>query len=184
MRPRELGLRTSPFRVDRNRYRLRTHQFPRSCCNCTATRLASRTVWRTTFAILRIPTRLVTSPHSLLWPNNKGVLAFAVCDVANWACILPPSSLDPRLASRAFAVAKDEGRDRLIGDRRPLNRRERSIRTRALALLPTAPTRDLGEIRQGADNNSRHQRLFLLVRGSSLTSEETGDLSSHSPKLA
>ena len=43
------------------------------------------------------------------------------------ACLLPPSSLDPRLASGAFAVAKDEGRDRFIGDRRPLNSRERSI---------------------------------------------------------
>ena len=43
------------------------------------------------------------------------------------ACILPSSSLDPRLASGAFAVAEDEGCDRFIGDRRPLNSRERSI---------------------------------------------------------
>ena len=43
------------------------------------------------------------------------------------ACVLAPSSLDPRLASGAFAVAKDENRDRFIGDRRPLNTRERSI---------------------------------------------------------
>ena len=52
------------------------------------------------------------------------------------ACMLPPSSLDPRLASGAFAVAKDEGRDRFIGDRRPLNSRERSI---ARAHLPYFP---------------------------------------------
>ena len=44
------------------------------------------------------------------------------------ACILPSSSLDPRLASGGFAVAKDEGPDRFIGDRRPLSSRERSIR--------------------------------------------------------
>ena len=42
LRPRELGLRTSLLRVDRKRYHLRTHQFPRSCCNCTAARWASR----------------------------------------------------------------------------------------------------------------------------------------------
>ena len=33
------------------------------------------------------------------------------------ACTLPLSSLDPSLASGAFAVAKDEGGDRFIGDR-------------------------------------------------------------------
>ena len=37
--------------------------------------------------------------------------------------MLPPPSLDPR--SGAFAVAKDENRDRFIGDGRPLNSRER-----------------------------------------------------------
>ena len=40
------------------------------------------------------------------------------------ACILPSSSLDPRLAPRAFEVAKDESRDRFIGDRRQLNSNE------------------------------------------------------------
>ena len=54
------------------------------------------------------------------------------------ACLLPPSSLDPRLASRALAVAKDESCDRFIGEKRSLNAREREHRTRALALLPTA----------------------------------------------
>ena len=43
------------------------------------------------------------------------------------ACTLPPSSLGPRLASGAFAVAEDEGRDRFIGDRRPLDSRENGI---------------------------------------------------------
>ena len=38
------------------------------------------------------------------------------------ACILPPSSLDPRLASGSLAVAEDEGRDR-----RPLDSREKGI---------------------------------------------------------
>ena len=43
------------------------------------------------------------------------------------ACTLPSSSLDPRQASGAFAIATDECRDRFIGDRRPLNSRERTI---------------------------------------------------------
>ena len=38
-----------------------------------------------------------------------------------------PSSFDPRLASGALAVAKEETRDRFIGDRRPLIGRERRI---------------------------------------------------------
>ena len=52
------------------------------------------------------------------------------------ACVLPPSSFDPRLASGAFAVSKDEDRDRFIGYRRPLNGRERSI---GRAHLPYCP---------------------------------------------
>ena len=43
------------------------------------------------------------------------------------ACVLPPSSLDPRQDPGAFAVAKDENRDKFIGDRRSLNSRERSV---------------------------------------------------------
>ena len=43
------------------------------------------------------------------------------------ACIRPPSSLNPRLASGVVAVAEDEGRDRFIRDRRPLYSRENSI---------------------------------------------------------
>ena len=46
------------------------------------------------------------------------------------------SSPDPRLVSGAFAVAKDESRDSFIGDRRPLNSRERSI---GRAHLPYCP---------------------------------------------
>ena len=93
------------------------------------------------------------------------------------ACILPPSSLDPRLASGAFALAKDESCDRYMGDRRPLQSRDRSI---GRAYLPYwTPTHDLGEIRDGAGYNLRHQGLFLLVRGSSFTLGETGDRSSH-----
>ena len=52
------------------------------------------------------------------------------------ACTLPPSSLDPRLASGAFTVAKDECRDRFIGDRRPLNSRERSFGRAHLPFFP------------------------------------------------
>ena len=43
------------------------------------------------------------------------------------ACILPPSSLGPRVASGAFAVVGDEVRDQFIGDTRPLDSREKSI---------------------------------------------------------
>ena len=81
--------------------------------------------WRTTFAIVRTPTRLVTTPLSLQGPNDNGVLAFEEWYVAIWVWPLPSSSLDPRLASGAFAVAKDENRERFIGDRRPLNRWEK-----------------------------------------------------------
>ena len=52
MRCSELGLRTNPFH--------------RACCKCTVTRLSSRHVGRTTCAILRTPTRKVTTPNSLL----------------------------------------------------------------------------------------------------------------------
>ena len=43
------------------------------------------------------------------------------------ACILPPSSLGPRLNSGAVAVAEDEDRDKFIGDRGPLDSREKSL---------------------------------------------------------
>ena len=52
------------------------------------------------------------------------------------ASVRPSSSLDRRLASGAFAVAKDKNRDRFIGDRRPLDSRERSI---GRAHLPCCP---------------------------------------------
>ena len=79
MRPRQLGLRTNYLRGNRKRCHLRSHQFPRSCCNCTATRLASPQVWCTIFEIPRTPIRFVTTPHSLLGPDNSGVLVFADC---------------------------------------------------------------------------------------------------------
>ena len=40
------------------------------------------------------------------------------------------------------------------------------------------------KIGDGADYNLRHQGLFPLERGSSFTRSETGDRSSHRPKLA
>ena len=54
-------------------------------------------------------------------PLTEGhrVLLFEEC----W----PSSSLDSRLASGAFEAAKAEGRDRSMGDRRPLKCSERSI---------------------------------------------------------
>ena len=52
------------------------------------------------------------------------------------ASVLPTSSLDSRLASGAFAVAKGENRDRFIGDRRSLNSRERSIGRTQLPYCP------------------------------------------------
>ena len=84
MRPRELGLRTHPFRLgdDSSPFAVPQQQW----CAC------SRRMLRCTLA-----------------------------------CILPSSSSDPRLASGSFTVAKDKNRDRFIGDRRPLNSRERSI---------------------------------------------------------
>ena len=57
----------------------------------------------------------------------------------------------------------DGNRDRFIGDRRPLNSRERSIGRRAPALLPTTPTYDLGRIRDGADNSSRQPKTVFYL---------------------
>ena len=68
-------------------------------------------VWRTTLEILRIPTGLVTIRCKL-------------------ACVLPPSSLDPRLAS---------------GDRRPLNSRERRIGRAHLPYCPRLRPLTLGK---------------------------------------
>ena len=110
-----------------------------------------------------------------LRPNKGGVLVFAESYVANWPAYCHPS--DPRLASESFAVAKDESRYRFIGDRRPLNSREGSI---GLAHLPCCP-HDSGQIGDGADHNSRYQRLFLPLRSSSLTRGKTSDRPSHPP---
>ena len=95
VRPRELGPRTSHFRVDRKRYHLRSYHLPRSCCNCAVARLASR-----------------TRGAQLLQSSGPRLASMLRCRLA---CVLPPSSLDPRLASGAFAVAKDENRDRFVG---------------------------------------------------------------------
>ena len=126
MRPRELGLRSNYLGGNRTRYHLRSHQFHRSRCKCTIARLASPCV-----------------AHDFCNPQNPDALgddsSFFAVTQQQWracvrrmsrcglACILPPSALDPGLASGAFAVATDENRDRFIGDRRPLNSRERSI---------------------------------------------------------
>ena len=100
------------------------------------------------------------------------MLAFAECYVANWPahCHTPHWIPDQ--------LQEDEGRDRFIGHRRPLNSRENKHRAVVLALLPMTP-HDLGKIRDGADYKARHQRLFLLVRGASFTRGETGDRTAH-----
>ena len=63
------------------------------------------------------------APHRR--PSGACVRRMLRCKLA--CTLLPSSSLDSRLASGAFAAAKAEGRDRSMGDRRPLNCRERSI---------------------------------------------------------
>ena len=53
------------------------------------------------------------------------------------ACVLPPSSLDPRLSFRSVSLLRRRrNRDRFIGDGGPLNSRERSI---GRAHLPCCP---------------------------------------------
>ena len=52
------------------------------------------------------------------------------------ACVLSPTPLDRRVASGAFVVAKDENRDRFIGDGRPSNSRARSIGRMHLPYCP------------------------------------------------
>ena len=91
--------------------------------------------WRTTSATLRTPT--LGDDSSLFavtqQPWRACVRRLLRCKLA---CILPPSSLNPRLASGVFAVAKYENHDRFIGDRRPLNSRERSNGRAHLAFCP------------------------------------------------
>ena len=133
MRPRELGLRTNPLRVDRKIYHLRISVSARAA-------LVPLLVW--------LPACVA---RDFCNPKKTDALgddsSFYVVIQQQWracvrrmlrcklACIWPPSSVDPRLASGAFVVAKDEGRDRFIGTRRPLNSRERSI---GRAHLPVA----------------------------------------------
>ena len=83
------------------------------------------------------------------------MLAFGECYCCKLACILPPSSLDPRFASGAFTAAKDESRDRFIGDRRPFNSRERSIVRADLPCCPRLRRMVLGKSETVADYNSR-----------------------------
>ena len=130
--------------------------------------------WRTTLAILRGEDSSFFAVTQQQW--RACVRRMLRCKLV---CRLPSSSLDPRLASGSFAVAKDEGRDRFIGDRRPLSTRESTHRASSLAVAGSwvSQRRYKTAIR---DN----QGLFLLVRGSILTRGETGDWSSHPPELA
>ena len=70
------------------------NQFPRSCCNCTVTGLASRMcVWRTIIAILRTPTRLVT--NSLFFAVTQQ--QWRVCVRRMLYCKLGPAYCHPPL---------------------------------------------------------------------------------------
>ena len=122
-----------------SRDNLRPHQFSFSRLNRTAARLPARVA--DVFCSPEDPDAVGDDSSSFVVTQQQWRLA----------CALPPTSLDPRLAFGAFAVAKDENRDRFIGDRRPLNRRERST---GRAHLPYCP---------------RHRRTFLPVRSSSVT---------------
>ena len=121
-------------------------------------------MWRTTFAIPTTPTRLVTTPS-----------LFAVTPTQWLACISPPSSLDPKLPSGAFAVAKDDSRDRFMGDRRSLNSRERSI---GRAHLPYCQRQRRLMLRKSETVQTTvrgHPKLLLLVRGSPVACQKPGD---------
>ena len=118
--PREWSLRTSHLGVDRKGSHLRSHQFLRSCCN------APLIDW--------LPACVA---HDFCNPEDLDALgydsSFFAVTQQQWracvrsmlrcelACTFPSSSLDPTIASGAFAVAKDESRDSFIGDRRPMN---------------------------------------------------------------
>ena len=116
------NLRTKYLRNNRKSHHLRPNQIPRSRCNCTHCSSGFLHAGRTTFANLR--TRRAWSRFFILRQSSGYVHTTLRC----WlACISPPSSPNPRLASEFFALVKDESSDRFIGDIRPLNRRERSI---------------------------------------------------------
>ena len=129
----------------------------------------------TIFAILRTPTRFFSFFAVTQQQWRACVRRMLRCKLA---CVLPSSSLDPRLTSGAFAVAKDEGRES------PLNSRERSI---GRAHLPCCP-----RLRRMILENSETVQItigdtkdcFLLLQSFSFTRDETSDRSSHPPKLA
>ena len=106
---------------DRKRYHLRSHQLFRSCCNLTAARLASCMRGARFCDALGDDSSFFAVTHQQWRACVRRMLR---CKLA---FVLPSSSLDPRLAAQAFAVAEDENRDKFIGDRRCLNSSERSI---------------------------------------------------------
>ena len=165
MRPRELGLRTSHLRVDRKRH-LRSHQFHRSCY-CAAA-LLSRVAhdFRNPPDALGDDSSLIAVTQQLWRACVRRMLRCRL------ACILDP-----------FA-AKDEGRDRFIGDS-PLNSRERSTGRAHSPHCPRLRRMILGKSETVTNYNSRRPGLFSLVRGSPFfTRGETGGWSSHPPESA
>ena len=83
-------------------------------------------VWLMIFEILRTLTNLVTILQFCAVTRHQWRACVRRMLRCEFDCTVPLSSLDPKLASGAFAVVHVESRDRLIGDTRPLNR-ERSI---------------------------------------------------------
>ena len=121
---------------------------------------------------------LLTSLPSLPRCNNRGVFVCVVLR-CKLAFAVPLASLDPRLASRTFGVSKDENRSKFLGDRRPMNSRERSIGRAHLLHCFGLRRLILGTSETMQNYDVRHQGLFPLVRSarscvSGLSSPEAG----------
>ena len=129
--------------------------------------------WRMIFVILRTPTRLLTTPHSFLWPSSNGAHVVAECNAVNWTVYWHQTS------SRSDRCC--EGRKSWhVHWRHAHWTAVKKHRSRALAFLPTAPTYHSAKIRDGTNYNSRCSRLFFTW---TFTCDETCDRSSHSSKL-
>ena len=122
---REMGIRTKHFRDNCKTRHLRSQPFPTHVLHVYHCSTGYMSVWLMTTATLRTQMNLVTSLPSLPRCNNRGVLVCVVLR-CKLACAVPPTLLKPRLASRTFGVSKDESRCKFLGDRRPMNSRERS----------------------------------------------------------
>ena len=100
------------------------------------------------------------------------------------ACVVPLPSLDPRLASRTFAVSKDENRCKFLGDRRPMNSLKRSIGRAHLLHCSRLRCLILGTSETIQKDDVRHQGQSPLARSARIACVETRDRASHHQKLA